>query len=123
MGAPAAPVNLTATAVSPTKIGLSWHNPEAFDDVIFVERKPGGGGWAALATINGTDESYNDTSCGDGTLYSYRVRGRNDTGEGYEYSGYSNEADAITHNTRIVSRSSRARRLFTQPPPMSSPTR
>ena len=96
MGAPAAPVNLTATAVSPTKIGLSWHNPEAFDDVIFVERKPGGGGWAALATINGTDESYNDTSCGDGTLYSYRVRGRNDTGEGYEYSGYSNEADAIT---------------------------
>jgi hypothetical protein len=97
---PNAPIYLVATPDATngsSTINLTWMNVEAFDDVIFVERAPAGGATISLATIGGTDQTYSDTTCADGSLYYYRVWGRNDLGGGsYAVSGYSNEAGATT---------------------------
>jgi hypothetical protein len=97
MATPYAPINLVAKVISDSTIDLTWKNPQAFDDVCMIYRKPYGGAYALLVNINGTDETYSDTSCADGTLYYYKVRGRNDAGGGsYTYSGYSNEVNGTT---------------------------
>jgi len=97
MATPYAPINLVADVVSSSTIDLTWVNPQAFDDVCMIYRKVYGGAYAWLVNINGTDETYSDTSCADGTLYYYKVRGRNDAGGGsYTYSGYSNEVNGTT---------------------------
>jgi len=97
MAGPYAPINLIAEATSDSTIDLTWVNPQAFDDIIQVYRKAYGGAYALLVTLNGTDETHSDTTCADGTLYYYKVRGRNDAGgSSYTYSGYSNEANATT---------------------------
>jgi hypothetical protein len=97
---PNAPIFLVATPDATngsSTINLTWMNVEAFDDVITVQRAPAGGATVSIATIGGTDQTYSDTTCADGSLYYYRVYGTNDLGGGSSVdSPYSNEAGATT---------------------------
>ena len=91
---PPAPTGLGATAIKPNKIKLGWTNADWYQQ-IHIYRKPDGGSYSQLAYLtDGTAENYTDSSCEDGTLYYYTVRGWTAT-EGGE-SDDSNEADATT---------------------------
>ena len=75
---PTAPANLTATAVGPTQINLSW--TAATDNVAVtgyrVERCQGAGcsTFAEIAAPSGTGTTYNDTTAPPPRSYRYRVR-------------------------------------------------
>jgi hypothetical protein len=91
------PVNLTATVVNDKTINLTWTLRTVFDDVIQIQRKTLGGAYADIGDTYGSDTAVSISNCGDGTLYYFKVRGRNDDGDGtYTYSEYSNEASATT---------------------------
>ena len=68
-----APSDLAAVAVSPSRINLSWSNPQGYDDIA-VDRSLNGSTWSQIATLLGTATSYSDSSCQDGTKYYYRLQ-------------------------------------------------
>jgi Galactose oxidase-like, Early set domain/Fibronectin type III domain len=80
--APAAPTNLTATAVSATQINLSW--AASTDNVAvtayIVQRCQGAGctNFSTLATV--TSVTYKNTGLTASTTYRYRVRARDPVG-------------------------------------------
>jgi len=90
---PAAPSNLSATAIDQTRIDLSWTD-NADDETSFkIERSTrNNSSFAEIATVGQDVTSYSDTSVRKGTPYYYRVRAANASGE----SDYSNEAGATT---------------------------
>ena len=96
---PSAPGTLTATAISGSRVDLSWG--AASDNVgvtgYRVERCQGAGcsNFAQIATTAGTTTSYSDTTAAAGTSYSYRVRA-NDAAP--NLGPYSNTATATTAN-------------------------
>jgi hypothetical protein len=65
--------NLNATAVSASRINLSWSNPQTYDSII-VYRRPGGGAFTWLESISPSSTSYVDDGCLDGTTYYYKLR-------------------------------------------------
>ena len=75
---PTAPASLTATAVGPTQVSLSWS--AATDNVAVtgyrVERCLGAGctTFAEIAAPSGTGTTYNDTTVVANSTYRYRVR-------------------------------------------------
>ena len=93
--APNAPSNLTATAVSPTQINLSWQDDSSDESDFHIERSPtGSGGWTEIATAPANTTSYPNTGLSCGITYHYRVRvHRHSDGQ---YSAYSNVAHATT---------------------------
>jgi fibronectin type 3 domain-containing protein len=90
---PASPTNLTAVAISPSQISLSWN--EVLNETvtqISVERSTSSNGvFSAVAQVANT-LSYIDTNLTSGTTYYYRVRAVNIS----QWSGYSNPAQATT---------------------------
>ena len=94
---PSAPGALSATAVSGSRVDLSWGT--ASDNVgvsgYRVERCQGSGcsNFAQIATTAGTTTSYSDTTASAGTSYSYRVRA-NDAAS--NLGPYTNTATATT---------------------------
>jgi len=92
MSPPAAPSNLTATAVSITQIDLAWTNNAIYYQGIWIYRRPAGGSWSQLNIVDYPQHTYQDNTCAAGTRYFYRVRGKTDN----EFSNYSNEADETT---------------------------
>lgn len=91
--APAAPSNLTATTASSSQINLTWSDTASNETGFRIERKPGAGGtYAEIATVAANVTSYSDTGLAASTLYYYRVRAYNATGN----SAYSTEANATT---------------------------
>ena len=91
------PINLVATAVGYHTINLTWELRTIFNDYLEIAVKEDGGAYAILWNTNGTDKSISITNCEDGTLYYFKVRGRNDNGDGtYSYSDYSAEVSATT---------------------------
>ena len=91
---PAAPTNLTATAVSSSQINLSWVDSDATEQGFKIECCTGAGcsNFAQIATVGANVTSYANTGLTASTSYSYRVRAYNAAGD----SGYSNTASAVT---------------------------
>ena len=87
---PTAPATLTATALSSTRVDLSW--AAATDNVAvtgyLVERCTGSGcsSFSQIAAPAGTGTTYSDTTPSAGTAYSYRVRATDAAGNLGPYS-------------------------------------
>src|SRR5690606_21976598 len=94
---PAAPSNLSAVAVSPTRIDLNWQNNSTIATQIEVHRSttpgftPGAG--TLIHTTAASEISYQDTTASPGVTYYYRVRALNMHGIP---SDPSNQASATT---------------------------
>jgi predicted phage tail protein len=91
---PAAPSNLTATAVSKSQINLAWTDNANNEDGFKIERCQGSGctNFTQIATVPAGTTSYSNTGLSSGTVYTYRVRAYNGSGD----SAYSNTAAART---------------------------
>ena len=90
---PAAPSNLTATAVSTSQIDLTWTDNSGVETGVKIERKTGSSGtWAQIAIVGANVTAYSNTDLTHGTTYYYRVRAYNVNVN----SVYSNEAYATT---------------------------
>ena len=92
---PSAPGTLTATAISSSRVDLSWG--AASDNVgvtgYHIERCQGAGCTSFTEIGTSTTTSYSDTSAAAGTSYSYRVRANDAAGN---LGPYSNTATATT---------------------------
>jgi large repetitive protein len=78
---PAAPTNLTTTAVSGTAVDLTWTDNATNATSYKVERTTDGVNWTVLtSTLPSTATSYHDTGLSVGTMYGYRVSALNGVG-------------------------------------------
>jgi len=89
---PAAPSNLTATAVSSNQINLSWTDNSSNETGFRIERRTGSGSYSEIATVPANTITYSDTGLSSLTTYTYRVLAFNIVGA----SDYSSEASATT---------------------------
>ena len=91
---PAAPTNLTATALRASSIGLKWTNGTSNQTEVRVERCRGSGcsSFAQVAALPGTSTTFTDAGLIRRTTYRYRVRAYNAAGD----STYPNIASART---------------------------
>jgi hypothetical protein len=89
---PAAPTNLTARAVSASRIDLAWADNSANESGFEVERSTNGTSFARIATVGAGATSYASTGLKANKKYYYRVRAVNAAGA----SAYSNTASATT---------------------------
>jgi hypothetical protein len=88
---PAAPSNLTATAVSSSTIDLSWTD-NANDETSFNIERSLDGNFSPLISVGANVVSYSDTGLSPDTIYWYRVNAENASGT----SAWSNTASATT---------------------------
>lgn len=84
---PAAPSNLTATALSPYAIKLIWHDNSNWEDNFKIERSTDGSPFQMVATMSKNTIVYTDVLLTPNTLYTYRIIAIGYNGN----SGYSNE--------------------------------
>ncbi|MBI3911135.1 MAG: fibronectin type III domain-containing protein [Armatimonadetes bacterium] len=94
---PAAPSDLSATAVSASEIELSWTDNSTSETLFKIERSPDNVIFTQVATASasagsGGTVTYTDSGLAGNTTYFYRVRAANAGGN----SGYSNVANATT---------------------------
>lgn len=88
-----APSNLVATAVSLTRINLSWADNSNNEDFFSIERSTGNDqNYSEIATVGANATSYSNPNLLPKVTYYYKVRA---FGVG-EYSSYSNQAYATT---------------------------
>jgi hypothetical protein len=90
--APAAPSGLVATAVSRSRINLSWTDNSTNESGFRIERSTNGTSFSQIATVGANTTSYASTSLQSNRIYYYRVRAYNSVGN----SAYSNTASART---------------------------
>ncbi|HEX8200392.1 MAG TPA: fibronectin type III domain-containing protein, partial [Isosphaeraceae bacterium] len=88
---PLAPAGLTATAVSPSQINLSWGDV-AGETGYRVERSTDGSTWTLAGTTGANVTTFQDTGRTASTTYQYRIQATNGGGS----SSYSNVASART---------------------------
>jgi len=91
-GPPAAPSSLTATAASAIQINLSWTNNAINQTGFKVERSPDNITFTQIGTAGASATTYSDPNLAPKTLYYYRVRATNGSGD----SGYTNVSSATT---------------------------
>lgn len=90
---PVAPSSLAATAISSSRIALTWQDNSTNEDGFKIERKTGSGGtYSQIGTVgpiagSGSGGYYEDATVAASTTYCYRVKAYNSVGD----SGYSNE--------------------------------
>jgi len=91
---PAAPTNLTATAVSSSQINLSWTDSDTTESGFKIERCTGAncGDFAQIATVGANVTNYFRHRAHGFTSYNYRVRAYNSFGD----SSYSDPVTAET---------------------------
>ncbi len=89
---PSAPSALTATAVSSSRIDLTWADNSSNETGFKIERSTDGVSFAEIATVGANVTSYSNTGLDPSATYHYRVRANNAAGD----SGYSNTASATT---------------------------
>lgn len=77
MAAPAAPSNLVATAITESRVDLSWSHDGVDTDGYSVERSTNGvSGWTEITTT--TAKVYSDTDLPASADFYYRVRAYQD---------------------------------------------
>src|SRR5206468_5559385 len=90
---PAAPSNLTATAVSTSEIDLSWTDNAAGNETGFlISRSTDGTTFTQIGSVGAGVTSYKNTGLSASTKYYYEVRATNAAGN----SAFSNIANATT---------------------------
>ncbi len=90
---PSAPSNLSAKAISSSRIDLSWQDNSNNEAGFTIQRKTGlDGSYASIVITNANMTSYSDTSLISGTPYYYRVQANSPSGD----TEFSNEAAATT---------------------------
>jgi titin len=89
--APAAPTNLTATAVSSSRINLAWTDNATNETGFWIERSTNGSTFSAIAIVGTNSTSYPITNLPASTTYWFRR-----AWDGANYSRYSNTAQATT---------------------------
>jgi hypothetical protein len=90
---PTPPSNLTATAVSATKVNLSWTDNSSNETGFKIQRSSNGGkSWTQIATVGQDVTTYSDTSVSRSKTYQYRVAAYNSLGT----SAWSNVATVTT---------------------------
>jgi hypothetical protein len=89
---PDPPTNLNATAVSSTKVDLTWTDASSNETAFHIERATGTGTFGEIATVGTNVTSFSDQTVSPGTTYRYQVRAHNLQG----FSNYSNIGDATT---------------------------
>src|SRR6185436_14827553 len=77
---PAAPANLSATAVSPTQVNLTWSDRAGNEGGHVVERAVGAGNFVAVAELGPDVTVFRDRELSAETEYRYRVRAMNSVG-------------------------------------------
>jgi hypothetical protein len=87
---PNAPSSLTAIAVLPNQVNLSWTDNSTNESGFRIERKADAGVFAEIGIVGSNITSYSNTGLSASTLYTYRVVAYNASGN----SAYSNEASA-----------------------------
>jgi len=95
---PAPPSNLQASAVSSSKINLTWQDNSANETGFRLERKTGTSSWQEIIILSANTVSYQNSGLSPSTGYSYRVRAYNNGGN----SAYSNTASATTPSLKPV---------------------
>lgn len=101
---PAAPTNLTAAAVSSSRIDLVWTNPGGTIVGNRVERSlDGGSTWSTRFSFGSATTAASDTGLAGDTSYFYRVMASNSNGEGGPSAPAS--ATTLTNVTLIASTS------------------
>jgi hypothetical protein len=88
---PAAPTNLSATAIDYQRIDLAWTDNATDETSYEVQRSTGGGAFTTVATLAANSISYSNTGLSGSTSYTYQVLARNAGG-----SSASNTATATT---------------------------
>lgn len=93
------PSGLTASAVSPFSIQLSWSDDSDNETGFVLERSSEPAtGFVEIQTVLENISSFNDEALSPGTVYYYRVKAIRDE----ESSPFSNEVSASTHELTIV---------------------
>jgi DNA-binding beta-propeller fold protein YncE len=87
-----APAGLSARAVTPTRVDLSWAAPVSSATGIGIWRKRSGGDWERVGVAAPSVTHFSDRSVNPSTTYTYRVRAHND----HVASAWSNEAVVTT---------------------------
>ncbi|HEY0009244.1 MAG TPA: fibronectin type III domain-containing protein, partial [Tepidisphaeraceae bacterium] len=101
-----APSSLASTAVSASRVDLSWTSNASSPSAFLIERKLGSGAWTQIAAAAGTATSYQDTSVTGGQSYTYRVRAQRPilgtSPEQFGTTPYSGESTAVTPQPQTV---------------------
>jgi Matrixin/Fibronectin type III domain len=90
--APNPPTNLVALALSSTEVRLTWTDAANNEDSFRIEMRTGAGAFAEVDVAAANSTSRDLSGLAPATLYEFRVRARNTTGD----SEYSNVAVATT---------------------------
>jgi hypothetical protein len=96
-GLPTGPIGLSTSPTSSTTVALNWASNSGGSELGFkIERRNGGGGYAAIAVVGAGVTNYTDNAFSGGvtpgTQYTYRVRAYNWQGD----SAYSGESSSTT---------------------------
>jgi hypothetical protein len=89
---PNAPGALAATAISSSQIDLSWTDNSLNENIFRIERSTNGVSFAQIGSVGAGVRTYSDTGLTGNTIYFYRVRANNNTGN----SSYTNTSSATT---------------------------
>jgi glucose/arabinose dehydrogenase len=73
--------NLTATAISTTRIDLNWFDNSTNETGFRIERRTGAAAFATIGTVNANIAAFSDTTAALGVTYDYRVVAFNTNGD------------------------------------------